>query len=144
MLVADADVMITAVAGDACALQFASSPELCGGALRGRVLALTIAHNSFVFFLFGAKLRSRFRGVLNQLNAHGPYFAVLLKRLIASFLDVRTGRALTFLRKAARNLSLPSTNLVSTTFGGAYRGGGIHTLDLGGGGGGDLGGGGGG
>ena len=42
--------------------------------------------------------------VLNKLNAHGPYFAVLLKRLVADFAGVSTGKAWGLVCAAALHL----------------------------------------
>ena len=114
------EVVLVAVAQNVASLQFASA-ALRNGGLREHVLASTFAHHSFVFFLLAAKPRRMSPPteagpapphphvapegcVLRLLNAHGPHFAVHLKRRIADFAGVPVGRAWKVLCAAAVNL----------------------------------------
>jgi hypothetical protein len=100
-----------------------ASDNLRKGGLRAYMDSLALARRSLVFFLLAARYRppldaleppeaptppqarSIFVGcVLTQLNAHGIYFAMKLKRLIAAFAGAPVGHMLKALRAAARNL----------------------------------------
>ncbi len=118
---ADKDVVLAAVAQNGEALRFAST-RLRRAGLRKHLIATILAHRSFVFFLFGAKSRPKpppaegpapphprvaaEECVLSRLNAHGPHFAVHLKRRISDFVGVCTGRANSLVYAAAKNIGM--------------------------------------
>jgi len=67
---------------------------------------LALAHRSFIYFLLAARSRSTASSlcVLTMLNAHGIYFAMKSKQLIAVFSGIPIGATLTTLNAALRNI----------------------------------------
>ena len=116
-LYADTEFMLAAVAHNQFALRYAV-PELCNGGLRDHVLKSIDIHRSFVFFLLAAMHRPMINDgithhnrhmtpeicILRKLNTHGPHYAVHLKRRIADFAGIPTGRAWMLLCMAAANM----------------------------------------
>jgi hypothetical protein len=114
--------VLAVVAQDWNALYFASMALQRGG-LRAYMNGLALARRSLVFFLLAARYRLPFHAlkpseapappharltfvgcVLTKLNAHGIYFAMKSKHLIAAFAGAPFGRTLTALNEAFRNL----------------------------------------
>ena len=122
-LKADKEVVLASVKQDGWELQFASD-DLKKGGLRAYMDGLALVRRSLLFFLLSARNRAPLdvfelteghaaphvrttpeKCILAKLNAHGIYFAMKLKCLIAAFAGAPVGKALTTLTMAIRSLN---------------------------------------
>jgi len=116
-------VVLAAVAHNWKALRFAAMGLQQGG-LRAYMDGLALARRSLLFFLLAARYRPRLsaieqsdglsphyvqvsptQSILTKLNAHGIYFAMKFKSLIAAFVGAPVGQLLTALNIAFRTAS---------------------------------------
>ena len=121
-LKADKEVVLAAVAQDWKAL-FSASYDLRKGGLRTYMNGLAFVRRSLLFFILAAHNRALLdvfeltkghvpphalltpvQCILTKLNAHGIYFAIKSKCLIAAFAGAPVGKALTRLNTAFRRL----------------------------------------